>query len=341
MARKRQRDEGGGYSWMDTYGDMVTLLLTFFVLLFSMSSVDAEKWQVLLKAFQSTGNETSQVVLVPEGQGDQMAANAGEGAPNEDSVDTENSLPADFDELYRYIKAYVEQNGMQATVSVQKKGKNSVYIRFEDNIFFGPDSATLLSDGNGLLNFMGDCIKNVENQVLVVRINGHTADPKIENYSVSDRTLSTNRANSVLMYFEDEKAIDPKKLMASGYGKNFPIASNDTPEGRRKNRRVEMMILSNNVEGASAEELQTLLEDTLTASIFEDENNSEEIVIPQNTINNNDISFRDQLEGSGGDTEIVATEDSIQPEDIVAPENIQPQDTMPAENAGQEYHIAG
>ena len=69
MARRRKGEENGGDTWLNTYADMVTLLLTFFIMLFSMSSVEEEKWEMLIKAFNNRGDETSQIVLTPEGDG--------------------------------------------------------------------------------------------------------------------------------------------------------------------------------------------------------------------------------------------------------------------------------
>ncbi|MEG1942572.1 MAG: flagellar motor protein MotB, partial [Angelakisella sp.] len=239
MAKKKHGDDGGGYSWMDTYGDMVTLLLTFFVMLFSMSTINAEKWEMLVKSFQSVGGNSDQIVLAPEGTGNDFASNHGDAGPDatDEKVNLETMLPENFDQLFEYLKTYIAENGMEGTVEVQKNGDSSVYIRFADNIFFNPDSAVLLPDNSGILEFLGRCLINLESQIRVTRIDGHTADPKIENYNISDRTLSTDRANSVLLYFEDTAGVDPQKLVSSGYGKNYPVADNNTPEGRMKNRR--------------------------------------------------------------------------------------------------------
>ena len=290
MTRKKKSSDGGG-NWMDTYGDMVTLLLTFFILLFSMSSVNEEKWRMLLRAFQGNTDEVLQIVVVDQGEGTEIGMNSGKPTTDESAPLTDDMVPIDFSELYKYIKSYVDRHDMSSSVAVKKQGENSVYIRFEDNIFFAADSAFLQYESSGLLDFIGNCFKSVEEEILIIRINGHTADPQIPNYQVSDRSLSTDRANSVLMYFEDMKEIDPKKLMATGYGKNYPVADNDTPEGRRKNRRVEMMILSKNIKNSSPEDLFALLEDTINASIFEDSENSEGVVIPQVEETPGDFAF--------------------------------------------------
>ena len=285
--RKRNKSSGGGVdpnAWLNTYGDLVTLLLCFFVMLFTMSSVDAEKWQILMKAFTSRGNESSQIVLIPEGDGDEIAENMGNDPltpPGEESIPSEDSLPIDFDDLFRYIKAYVERNNLEGSVEVQKTD-NSVFIRFKDNIFFNPDSAVLKTSSHDVLEFLGDCFKSVEDQILSVRINGHTAAiPWNENYQVSDRTLSTDRANSVLMYFEEVKKIDPTKLIAIGYGKNFPVADNETPEGREKNRRVDMMILSNEAVTEGIDDLYNLLLGSFDIELYPDELTPKDVLIPE------------------------------------------------------------
>lgn len=277
MARK-QRDEGGGYSWMDTYGDLVTLLMCFFVMLFAMSSVNEEKWELLVRSFSARGNDTQQLVLTPVGEGNDVAQNQGVADTDDERVSIE-TLPENFDELYKYIKTYISEYNMEATVSVEKNGDNSVYIRFQDNIFFQPDSAVLMPDSTGILEFIGNCIKSVEDQVLMTRVNGHTADPGIDNYRVSDRTLSSERANSVVNYFENPIGIQGDKMMTQGYGKWFPVADNNTAEGRQRNRRVEMMIISNEAL-ASPEELQKITQDMLSADLFNDQMNTQDMLMP-------------------------------------------------------------
>lgn len=279
--RKRQESSGGEGNWLNTYADMVTLVLTFFVLMYTMSSVDAEKWQILVEAFNRKGNETAQVVLVPEGNGTEMGTNLGESPATASEIkDTEDKLPVDFNQLYEYIKAYVEENDLTASVEMSK-GDASVFIRFRDNVFFNPDSAVLQKQGRDLLDYIGDCLKSVEDEVLSVRINGHTASvPGTAKTPGFDRTLSTDRANSVLIYLEETKRIEPKKLIAIGYGRNYPIVSNNTEADRRKNRRVEMMILSNDVSITDEEDVFRLLKGDYDVEMFSDQENHSETLVP-------------------------------------------------------------
>lgn len=281
LAKKKRSDEGGGYSWMDTYGDMVTLLLTFFVLLFASSTVDAEKFSILVRAFSNAAPAADTAQIALPGEGDQAAPPTGttEGEIKIGEEELADPKPIDLEELFQYLKAYVESNNMTGQVKVEK-GVNSVYLRFDNNIFFDGDSSILRQTSYPVLKFMGECFKNVEDKILFIRINGHTAAvPGNDNYMVNDWDLSTLRACRVASNFE-KAGIKPAKLMTQGYGKNYPIASNDTPEGRAKNRRVDIMILGNEFDTTDAQQMLDVLNKTLNVDFFDDKSNSSDIVTP-------------------------------------------------------------
>ncbi len=280
MARKPRQEEDTG-SWMNTYSDMVTLLMTFFVLLFSMSSVDAEKWEAFVKAFANPGADTAQVVIDTDGieKGDQPLPNQADGEQLLEPTDTDAApLPMDFSDLYAYLKDYVEENALESSVEVFQGGESVVYIRFQNNIFFAPDQYQLLPEADEILGFVGDCLHNVEDEIHVISINGHTASVTYET-SVSDWMLSSERASNVAIYFEEEKGIDPIKLRPIGYGKNFPIESNDTEEGRKRNRRVDMVIVKGNKSGADGM-LEKELLGLFDPSQFPRSGGAEDILIP-------------------------------------------------------------
>ena len=190
------------------------------MLLFSFSSVDAEKWEAFVKAFGTPGDETSQVVLGVDQPDPNANSPVPDGAVAAAGDPGSTELPQDFDQLYQYLEQYVNNSENAGSIEVSKNGDSVVYIRFQDDIF-------------------------------IISINGHTAQVDMPNYAVSDWMLSGERASSVAIYFEEEKGIDPLKLRPMGYGKNYPIASNDTPEGRRKNRRVDMAIVKDTGEAIS------------------------------------------------------------------------------------------
>lgn len=242
MARQKKSAPDAGGSWMDTYGDLVTLLLCFFVLLFSQSTVEEEKWEKLVQAFQNPTDTPQQIVIDPTQEGEQMGSNAGEQETEE----------IDFSALAEAIKEIAEQMGQSENVTVEAGG-NMMFIRFKNDLLFGPNSSILKAPAREFLSEVGALLKEKEDEISVIRVNGHTATATVSGGQyISDRLLSSDRANAVLMYLEDVMKIEPKKLISMGYGRNYPIASNDTEEGRAQNRRVELMILG--ATGGSADE---------------------------------------------------------------------------------------
>ncbi|MEM1485264.1 OmpA family protein [Oscillospiraceae bacterium PP1C4] len=260
MARKKASEESSEGTWLNTYADMVTLLLTFFIMLFSMSATN-------------NANKSQEVMTDSIEQSESAVQTAG------GSVDIKETLPEDFDELYTYIKAYVEENKLSDSIGVEK-GQGVVYIRFKDSIFFDPDRFELKSSSRGTLDFLGNCLKNVEDQIMTININGHTASVDNMYYPVSDWRLSSQRASSVAIFLADEKHLDPQKIIPIGYGKNYPIDTNTTAQGRKNNRRVDMMILSNDIELADKDLLDRFLTGTFDTGKYPQFGGSKDVLIP-------------------------------------------------------------
>ena len=238
---KKQHEEVNTEGWKDTYGDMVTLLLCFFVLLYSMSSVNSEKWEQFVKAFTNPGEDTAQVVLTPSDErGDHLVS--GDSPEDSPNLDPSEIYPSSFEELAEAIQQYVEQNNMQDFIEVEGED-GVVYIRFQNSLFFLPDKSDLLPDAKPSLEFLGTSLKRLEEDIWLISISGHTAH--VEGGSVSrDWLLSGERAGQIALYFEDTAGLDPLLLRPIGFGENYPIESNDTEAGRARNRRVEMVIIS-------------------------------------------------------------------------------------------------
>lgn len=286
MARKK-RDSGGGYSWMDTYGDMVTLLLTFFIMLFSMSTVNEDKWKILVQAFSRTsGAAAQQVVIGPsQGDGDNIMPSTGEDDLNIGEPDIINEKPIDLNELYEFLMAFIEQNNMEAEVKVEKDSANNVYISFDNNIFFDGDKSNLRPESYPVLTFIGDCLKSVEEQVLMTCVIGHTA--YIPGSAVNDWLLSMERASKITTFFEATSGLDTKKVKGEGYGSNYPVASNETPEGRAKNRRVQIMVIGNDLENSSQEDLAAVIRRLVGADVMQ---NPQDEIMPDGNGNQQDTT---------------------------------------------------
>ncbi len=248
-SRKKVSQEEGGGNWMDTYGDMVTLLLTFFVMLYASSSIDKEKWQQIYQSFVSNGKFINSVV------DSEHSSKNSEGELLEDLPDGE--FPHNFNQLYQYLTEYVKNENLQDNVEIEK-GKSHIFLKFRNNIFFAGDSSVILDEGKDVLKKLGLGIKSVSNDIKIIKVGGHTA--KVKSSTADDTALSSDRAVNVVNYLRDHNYMAPNKLISSGYGPYRPVAPNDTEENRAKNRRVEMVIIQNNLDLSDPDIAEELLE---------------------------------------------------------------------------------
>ena len=228
---------------MDTYGDMVTLLLCFFVLLYSMSTISEENWKALVMSFNPLATET--LTATPGGDGPNADADEA-GGPVELS---QEQIDEDIEELYQELTAFVAQAGEQSNISVTKDG-GKIYISFNQVVFFDGDSPVLKEEAKPILDTVSEMLSNAAESIDEVRVLGHTAqaNPKRPNNVETDRTLASQRATNVVIYVQEHSEVDPARLRSEGTGEWRPGATNDTPEGRGQNRRVEMIVSGRDLE---------------------------------------------------------------------------------------------
>lgn len=217
---------------METYSDMVTLLLTFFIMLYAMSTIDAAKYAAIVASFSKEMN--------PEVYYSQGSPSDAEGDNEMPEVPEEQDESDEMDALYTLLKQYVDENNLNEQVELSKT-EEYVFIRFSDAVTFRGYSDILEQSGKDILDILAEGLVMVDEYVEEVIIAGHTAKVEYDKTDI-DRSLSTDRANVVLKYLENKNVIDPAKYLAIGYGLYSPIADNDTPQGRAKNRRVEIYI---------------------------------------------------------------------------------------------------
>ena len=246
MKKRGGGDEGG--SWMDTYGDLVTLLMTFFVLLYSMSSIDSAKWDVFVRSIFPNGRpgDKSAEQIIINGQAtnkDEPAGEIGDSGAPENTVETDN-----VNELYLQIAQALNAAGIDG-VEVSR-GQDYTFVVFKDKAFFAGDSSVITPQGQETLSIFCDTIAPDANKLSQVNIMGHTAqaDPERANNPRNDRILSVMRAAEVCLFIQGRGIISPEKLVSIGYGQFHPIADNATAEGRAKNRRVEILLIDEGAE---------------------------------------------------------------------------------------------
>ena len=239
--KKRNKPSGGGANWMDTYGDLVTLLLCFFVLLYSISTLDQAKWIQVVKSFNPDVKEVSQIAENTE-------IDANDEVPGGVDVD-------EFDDLFESLKEAIEAANLDGEVELFK-GDGYTFITFQDNVFFDGDSSIIKDEGTAILAQFASIMSGVKDAVKEVQVLGHTAqaDPNVPNNPVNDRVLSAERAARVAAFIQQRTEVSGDKIVAVGYGQFRPIAPFDTPENRAKNRRVELLITKSDAVEHSLEE---------------------------------------------------------------------------------------
>lgn len=251
---KKKKGGEGGANWMDTYGDMVTLLLCFFVLLYSISTISEDKWKALVQSFNPDAIPTSTEVNGVNGPN----ADADEaGMPIQEDLPTQEQIDQDIEQLYQALKEYVSQEGKQSTIAVTKEG-GKVFVSFNEAVFFEPERAELVEDSKPILETVGTMLSSVAESIEEIRIQGHTAqgNPDVPNNPETDRFLASDRATVVVVFLQTHSEVDPARLIPESFGQWRPKDTNDTYEGRTKNRRVEMIVSGRDIEKELEEGIQ-------------------------------------------------------------------------------------
>lgn len=280
--RKKHSDEGGGESWLNTYADMVTLLLTFFAVLLSMSSVNQNKFNAFIRSFSGLPPEVIEEIV-----------NSGVDNTEEGEVMLPAEFPADMSSLFEALSQYVQESNQEDAVSMSLVD-DVIYIRFDSSIFFEPDQYILRSDSRPTLDFIGGALKQYEGSIKLVTIFGHTATVE-GNSPVSDWMLSGERAAVVASYFQNEKGFDDRKMVVLGYGNNYPIADNTTQAGRRANRRVELAIIG--TDSSNMFDPYQALEGLYNGMEYPKDGGAADILLPETTAKDPGVAKPESSEG--------------------------------------------
>lgn len=243
MKKKEDIPKKGAPAYMNTYGDMMTLLLCFFVLLFSMSNIDAQKFQQLVSSFHA------QVSIFDGGQTINNTSTAMQNGMSqmpiqETTFSIQDALEESkaLQEVEEDISSYVKSNKMDQSIDVEQEG-NTVVIRYLDGVLFDSGKAQIKAGAVPTLSMMGEKVKSYMDQGYILGIEGHTDNRPIATAQFpSNWELSSYRSIAVMRFYLDQMDFDLSKITCAAWADQHPIASNDTPEGRATNRRVELKL---------------------------------------------------------------------------------------------------
>ena len=212
---------------MDTYGDMVTLLLCFFVLLYSISSVDQSKSIKLVESFNPDAKEVSQIVTDTVADGnDEVPGGAGRAEQA-------------FDDLYERLQQAVNEAGIQSEGRSVQRRRIYICTRFRDTVFFDGDSSVIRPEGKVIVDKFAAAIAPAKDTIQEIQILGHTTQalPDRQNYVESDRVLSAERAAKGYRLLQDKGLVSPDKLVSVGYGQFRRMVLFDTRSKQSKKQK--------------------------------------------------------------------------------------------------------
>jgi len=260
MVRRRRTEEvtNGPAEWMLTYSDLVTLLLTFFVMLFSMATIDKQKFEQVATSLQSKFMQMGNGELYNTNRGKDLLAilevnNAVDKSKSDVNNDPEMKklLEEDLVEAAQMVKARKLENVKKQIEKAIKEleiedyvtiveEKDIVVLRFDSIVLFDLGKADINYSGKEVLLKLGTMLRELDNDIT---IQGHTDNLPINTREFpTNWELSTKRATNVVRFLIDKCGLDPSKLTAEGNGEYKPIRPNDTEENRQKNRRIDIVI---------------------------------------------------------------------------------------------------
>ncbi|TAK05471.1 MAG: flagellar motor protein MotD [Candidatus Manganitrophaceae bacterium] len=230
MKKKKHEEHENMERWLVSYADFITLLFAFFVVMYSTSSVHEGKYRAVADSINSAFHpivafSSSNIRLTPKSSGSEMF-NIGLN-------------------LYRKFEEGVKKLDHSGRIKVIREGRGMV-IRISESLAFETGQAEILPEFAKALDQIAEWIVDAPNDI---QIEGHTDNIPINtpHYS-SNWELSASRASQIVRYFIEHHAMSPDRFSVAGYAEFRPIATNETLEGRSKNRRIEIVLLNEQKE---------------------------------------------------------------------------------------------
>lgn len=249
--RRKKKEEQGAPKWMVTFSDLMTLVLVFFILLFSMSQIDLIKFQAVAESFRSRAifdfypstvefeNPSARTSETDESKKESEYDTPSKNDTIKDEeviMDSNESL----DKLVEEVEEFLKDNELNKVISANRTDRGVVLI-LQEQVLFETAEARLIDAGKPFLDKVRQLLDNIPNHV---KVEGHTDDRPISTYRYpSNWELSAARSSSVIRYLTNNYDLDTTRFTAVGYGDTRPLVTNNSPENWEKNRRVEIVIL--------------------------------------------------------------------------------------------------
>lgn len=255
MARKRRKEEHANHErWLVSYADLITLMFAFFVVMYSLSSVNEGKYRILAASLEAAfRGPTKSLQPIQAGEIARSPVEAPAGLRSSPAVLDlafifESLKKQDYYErLRKKIKKIASQleEAMLPLIDEDKVSvrRNDLWIEVEikDSVLFPSGSAKLAKEAGSVLRKVAEVIRRHPNRV---QVEGFTDNVPINNYAFpSNWELSASRAGTVVRLLS-QYGVEPSRMVAMGYAEHRPKASNSTPQGRRQNRRVVVTVLA-------------------------------------------------------------------------------------------------
>lgn len=248
MRRKRKKQEHKmDDSWLLPYADLLTLLLALFIVLFSMSNLDAQKYDELSRIFKS--EFTHGTSILEEGSSSEEIPidfdKKNDDIKEEDQVieDDHTRELQQLQEIQEGINDYISESDLLSIIETSLTDEG-LLLTIVNDISFDPGKAIVKEDGQEIAQEVSEfLITDPPHQIVV---SGHADDRPMNNHEFgSNWELSVTRAVNFMAILLENESLDPTRFSAKGFGEHRPIVPNTSEENRAKNRRVEVLILPN------------------------------------------------------------------------------------------------
>lgn len=234
-------DGGGSLRWLLTYADMITLLMAFFIMLYSMSILNLAKFQQVAVSIKSGfGGEV-------DGQGRSILGSAGQFSIRPTPISGDSAgVPA---QTMKKIQTLVKEEKLEDKVRLRVDERGLVISLATDKVLFRPGQATLSRSARKIIDAVADALIDIPNEI---RVEGHTCDLPIRSSEFpSNWELSTARATNVIRYLINNKGFASERLSAAGYADSRALVANTSESNRAINRRVDIVVLRSQQMGGN------------------------------------------------------------------------------------------